>query len=284
MRTKQLLSVGSVVGLLAAAWSPAGVVYLQDVGGNDGFTFNGTPVTQATFDDTYLQTGGSASTLAANFGSAGSLQIRTTSSGLVNFGIIAVKDMFTLVPPTDNGNPIVINSAKLHLASSGSNQGAGYTVNVRRITTDWLENDAGDNENRASGNKRNALTPGAALSDGDSWAGGSGNYGSADYTATNAVLGADFANAVFGAYKAIDVTGIVTDMYNLGVNYGFSVSTGVVQDGFVNIRASEDTLLPGTHETFRPVLEINFSYVPEPASMTLLGLGAGGLLLRRRRV
>lgn len=282
MRMLGQVLIGSVAGTLFAASAPAStVVYLQDVGGNSGFTFNSTPVTQATFDDTYLQTGGSGSTLDDNFGNKSSMNIRTTSSGLVNYAILAVKDLFTIVPASSGGNGIILNSATLYLASSGSSQGTGYTINVRRITTDWLANPAGDNDTRASGNHRNATTLGANLIDGPGWA--STNYGSSDYTATNAALGVDFANSTYGAYKPIDVTNMVKDMYTLGVNYGFSISTAIVQDDNAIIRSSEDTLLVGTHETFRPVLALDYSYVPEPASMTLLCL-AGGLMLRRRRV
>ncbi len=281
MRKFGLVLIGSVVGAVSAANAPASVVYLQDVGGNSGFTFNGTAVTQATFDDTYLQTGGSASTLNANFGVGSSMAIRTTSSGLVNYAILAVKDLFTLVPASSGGNGIILNSATLYLASSGSSQGTGYTINVRRITTDWLANPAGDNDTRASGNHRNAVTLGANLTDGPGWA--STNFGSSDYSSTNAALGVDFANSTYGAYKPIDVTNMVKDMYTLGVNYGFAISTPYQQDGYAVIRSSEDTLsFDPTLKTWRPVLALDYTYVPEPASMTLLSL-AGGLMLRRRR-
>jgi hypothetical protein len=276
-----------VILLAATAQSAtAAVVYLQDVGGNPGFTFTSTPVTQATFDDTYIQTGGSASTLGQNFGVASSMQIRTTSSGLVNFALLAVKDLFSHVPASSGGNPIQINSATIYLATNGINQPVGYTINIRRVTTDWLANASGDNENRVSAAQRNGdavLSSGAAIVNGQPWSGG-GNFSAAnDLASTNAVLNAPFVNTVYGNYVGIEITGIVMDMYELGVNYGVAISTSFVQNDFVIIRASEDTLLPATFETFRPVLAIDYTYVPEPGSALAAGGGLGLLLMRRRK-
>lgn len=271
----------------------AAVTYLQNVSGNPGFTFEGNPVTHAVFDDTVVTTGStSASTITPNVGNNGSMAIRTTSTGIVSWGLLAIKDMFTHVPTTSGGGSIQINSATLHLASNGSNQPSGYTINIRRVTTDWLANAAGTNEAKASGNQRNGTnaTGAANVSGGVGWLSGSGSlagqFGGLDYSTTNAVVGAPFANSTYGAYIGIDVTGIVSDMYALNSNYGFVISTSQTNgNNFVNIRASEGELVTSPPEpanaTFRPVLEINYTYVPEPASLGLLALGA--LLIAARR-
>ncbi len=271
---------GMFVLFVVVNTSPAAVVYMQDVGGNPGFTFNSTPVTQAIFDDTYIQLGGSASSLAANFGNGSSMQIRTTSSGLTNFALIAVKDMFSIVPATSGGDSIQINSATLYLASGTTTMPANYTIDVRRVLTDWLANPAGNNDTRVSAAQRNGDVSNPVVN-GQPWAGG-GNFGASDRTNTNAALGVPFVTPTYGTYVGVDITEMMKDMYTLGENYGFAVSTSFVQNDFVNFRASEDTLLPATFETFRPVLMIDYTYIPEPGSVALLAMG-GVLVLARRR-
>jgi hypothetical protein len=279
----KLLGLSSSLMLLSSvSMSSAAVVYLQDVGGNPGFTFNGTPVTQALFDDTYIQLGGSASSLAANFGNSFSMQIRTTSTGLTNFALIAVKDMFSLVPATSSGNPIQINSAALYLASGTTTMPSNYTIDVRRVLTDWLANAAGNNETRVSGAQRNGDVSNPVVN-GQPWVSAGGNFGTSDRTDTNAALGVPFVTATYGTYVGVDITEMMKDMYTSNTNFGFAVSTSIVQNDFVNFRSSEDTLLPATFETFRPVLMIDYTYIPEPGSLSLLALG-GLVLIRRRRV
>src|SRR5688572_7322489 len=234
MSWKCLLCAGGLL-LAAVQAAPAAVIYLQDVDGNSGFTFEGTPVTHATFDDSVIATG-TVALADDNTGTAGSMAIRTTDTGLVYRGILAVKDMFTLVPGSDNGTAITINSATLHLAGS-NNSPSGYTVIVRQVTTDWMANVAGDNQTRVAGGQRNATVTGANVSGGQAWLTAGGNFGSGDYKAATALTGSfDSPTEVYGQYFQFNVTTMVRDIYTANQNYGFQISTAVVNNNFVNIR------------------------------------------------
>lgn len=289
--------LASMVVLGTASSLPAVVVVLQDIdsASNTGFTFTGVPVTHTPFDDGQVNSGGSASYNATNNGFSGGIQLRT--GGLVDRGVMAIKNMFSLIPATDgSGGTLKINSATLYLSGSGSNDpgnanyypNLGLQINIRRLTTDWLANPAGDNERRVAGSRRNADAPAGVASTalntstGQAWLSPGGGIGASDYVSTNAVLNASFAPTAYGQYVPFDVKGMVEDMYAAGTNYGFLIS-GSTGTAFT-IRQSNDTLLTATHETFRPALKVDYEYVaavPEPVGMSVLALGASAALLHR---
>ncbi len=245
-----------------ASFAPAAVIYLRD----NTTAYAGNPVTQTTFDDaTTSVTSGVGS--ATNAGTSSSLQMRTTSAGVVDRSLIALKNLFTLVPATSGGDSIQINSATLHLFANSTFGGdANSTVNVYRVTTNWVTAAAGGNETEVSGKytKNSTLSP---------WATGvSGGLTASDFTTTNGASITWTASSNFD--NAFNVTGIVTDIYSTGNNYGFVTTTTSTNP--LQARSSEQT------ETITPVLVIDYSYVPEPTTLGFLGLAVMGLTRRRR--
>ncbi len=282
-----LAAVVTTSGL--AATSPAAVVVLQDVGSADNasaFTFQGTPVTHAEYDDAAVNTGDVAN--ATNNGPSSSVQVRTVGNGVVVTGLMAVDGLFDLVPTSSGGGDIIINSATLFLAGGGNYTNSGFSLTLSRMTSDWLANAPGANENFVAGTMRNATARASAsttatVSGGQPWLTAGGKIGSADFTTEDSIT-QTFAPTAFGQYVGFDVTGIVSDIYDTGLNEGFYIQAANTGSTFITIRSSNDTLLVGTGETFRPALRIDFDYeaVPEPASLALLGLGSLAILGRRR--
>ena len=202
-------------------------------------------------------------------GNASNIQLRTTPTGIQDAALIGLQDLFTRVAPTSGGNPIVINSAQLHLFSRGGFNGdTGSTVSVFRVTSDWLINAAGTNENDVSGNFREN-------SSASRWAGGTTlPFSTLDYAGGVPVSriwspGSDVRNS-------FDVTGLVSTIYATGSNEGFAVLTSSTSQ--LGFRTSEQA------NATTPVLEIDFDYVPvpEPAGLAILGLGSLAILGRRR--
>lgn len=280
MRTSLVCGlVCSVLGTYEAA--SAATIYLRDVDNTPTgsltstfYDFNGNIVTNAVFDD-----GTMLFNNHQNQGDSQSMQIRNINTGVFTHGALAVKDLFSIVPTTSGGNAIEITSATLHLAAGGA-YGA-RTLNVTPIKTDWLANAAGNNERRFSALRRNGVNLGNTAADDQTWA--SGAFGSADLDTTVTGSGT-FFSTTYGQFSSFDITAAVTKMYATGINYGFLIALSVSTDtGFYNIRSSNDTLDAPSGDTFRPVLEITYTYVPEPATIGIAGLAAAGLLGRRRR-
>lgn len=220
-------------------------------------TFNDNPVTTTTFDDVGIGIGG-----ATKFDTS-SVQTVSVNSSQVRFGLIAIKDMFALLPKTSGDEVINITSATLYLTRINGSD--AYTIGVARITTDWLLGDAGTNEADVDGDKR-------SISGDLSWANGS--FSTDDYTAVGSTTSSWTANPTF------DITAIITAMYASETNYGmvlYPVSGGSASQQYLSSERSS----VGS----RPVIAIEYNYapIPEPASLGLLGLGGLILCHRRRR-
>jgi len=248
----------AVTALAAVAHASPVTVYL----GGASTTFNGNPVTVTPFDDTFIEIGIGDGNLHGN---EDRMRLRRTSTGLVNNSLIAAKDMFNLLPKNDVAGTIQILDAKLHLYSAQA-VGAGFVVEVYRVTTDWLPDAAGTNENDVSGLY-------AEHSSSTSWA--AGGFSSADYDtgASSSVIW----NGAYGGLHSLDVTALVAAMYSAEANYGFLLRTTTENNGVIlSIRSSEFSIPAGGI----PILEITYDRVPEPASLGLLL--SGGLLILTR--
>ncbi|MCD4825726.1 MAG: DNRLRE domain-containing protein [Phycisphaerae bacterium] len=79
-------------------------------------------------------------------------------------------------------------------------------------------------------------------------------------------------------WKPWDITSLVQDWYDgTSTNYGMLIYSPTYANSHTAFYSSDEA----TETTLRPKLDI--TYTPEPATMTLLGLGGIGLLIRRRR-
>lgn len=256
--TKQTIAfvVGAAIGGLGLSADAALIQFRE--GGGDGFV-------DTRFDDTKIVLD-NATTDA--YGNDGNIMINTYHRTYRGVGLMGIKDLFTLLPPTDDtANPIQINNATLTLTRY--NQGSsGLVLNIFRITTDWMPNAAGENENNVSGRYAINATE-------TSWAGEPGHFTDFDLDITQVAK----ANYVDSGTVSIDITNIIQAIYDAGVNYGFAIVLEK-KDGqggvFANFRGSEHGTIAN-----RPRLAIDYDYVPEPASVGLLALG--GVMLGRRR-
>jgi len=296
-----------VLGVIALAVEPlaAATVYFRDLDGGSttNYGFQGNAVVDSQWDDTFLQAGGTnaGSTTNANTATGStttSLRPRKATSGVVNYPVIALKDMFSMLPKTNgSGGTLSVTNATLHLYTGGTYTGAiGLTFN--RIKTDWLAAAAGANDTQASAFTRNGtnLSTATPVTGTQRWAGG-GQFGAADLDATTAVS-TSFVSPAFGTINSFNITPIISQIYDLEVNYGFAftVTTAESSSTVYNFRSSNDGLNvvpviedPDGFDTRRPVLALTYEYIggeapiPEPATASLLALGAMGFLARRSR-
>lgn len=263
MHFKQFLFATAATLLASAPFASAAAIYFRE--GNS--IFSGNSVTLTSFDDAGMTVvSGVGNT--TNSGSGSNLSLRTTSGGIVDLGLYAVKGMFTLLPKTSGLQEISVSSAKLHLYANGSFPGdANSTVRVYRVTTDWLTGAAGTNEAQVNGKYR-------INSSSTTWSNANG-FGTGDYDTST------FASKIWSggsnALNSFDVTALVQAMYSTNTNYGFVVDTTSLST--LSVRASEQDAF------ITPVLEIQYTYVdvPEPAAAGAVAVAMVGLLARRRR-
>ncbi|RPI60917.1 MAG: DNRLRE domain-containing protein, partial [Planctomycetaceae bacterium] len=197
----------------------------------------GTGYVDTTFDDTML-IGASDTTYGANW----VVTIKNGTDAENKIGLLAVKDLFTLLPQTSGGAAINVTSAKLHVF--GYVGTTGDTISIDRMTSNWLTGNAGSNEGDTSFLHRDKS---ADLH----WAGG--DFSSSDYTTTNEATGS--WNGSYQVEIVFDITGLVQDMYSTSTNYGFAIRTSntSVQDSFYSSESS-------TPLAIRPSLEITYNY------------------------
>ncbi len=183
--------------------------------------------------------------------------------GTTKVSLIAIKEMISIIEAAAGG-AVTINSATLTLVHASGT--AENPVTVDRITTDWLADAAGSNENDTE----------RAYADSDTtttWA------GAGDFDAANDLAGTPITSQTWNkGYRGrndFDVTALVQTMFTSGVNYGFAMYT--TDNTRIRAFSSETT------GNKMPSLTIEYTPVPEPATMGMLLVGGLGVLARRRR-
>jgi hypothetical protein len=202
------------------------------------------------FDDGYFMYS-PASDTASGTGTFDGIQV---SAGKASF--IAVKGLFDELSPTYGGEDIAIQNATLILYRY--NQGSvGNTMNIYRLTTDWLPDPAGQNETDVGGLH-------AEVSTATAWA--EGAFSSADYDSANGVLGT-MTEATYNGENTFDITPLIQQIYATGENYGIVILPGT---GTMVFRASE------FDQNSRPAIEIEYTYGTPPAVYLLTVNGGTG--------
>jgi len=226
--------------LTATGYAAEETIHFRE-GGGSGYT-------DVLFDDTWLDNlyGREENT----HGNDSNLSYDTDEKPL-----ICIKELFTELPATSGGCSIDIKSATLHLTRY--NQGSSSNiVSVYRITTDWVPDDAGSNENDCCDKYSESSTT-------TSWT--SGNFSGSDYDSTPC----DTGNWVDDYNEAcqIDITDVMAEIYDVGTNYGIVITA----DGAISFRSSER----GTASQ-RPSIEITYEYVGDTYTLTVnSGTGDG---------
>ncbi len=246
--------------VLVVVLSLAGAnVMAETIAWREGGEYGGDGYTDVTTDDNHFE-----SWLATNRGAAWDLAINPDRVAIMGW-----TDLFTLVPATSGGLDIQIDSATLTLRESTS--GSTYITYLVRVTTPWLVGAAGTNEMNTDDTRSDR---GA----GTTWA--SGDWSSADYTTTNQVA---FTPAgVKGTVHVLDITALMRDIYDNDFNAGFAFIVPSPGSGVLNLYSSEANY-DGGRLDYRPALDMEYQYIPEPATMSLLAIGGIGMLIRRKR-
>jgi hypothetical protein len=214
------LIAGSALRAESFAW--------REGGGSAGIT----NFTDVTCDDTYLSYLPSG-TRDNNYGTASTLNLLHQGNGMKYQALFGWTDLFTLVPPTSGGQPIVIDSAVIRLKNHNNNVSVGPgACTIYRVTTPWLLSAAGSNETNVSWNERDMA--------GDlTWA--AGGFDTADFTTVNAV-GFTYPSYDMGAFMMLPVAALLQDLYDSGTNAGFVIrpDTPNALPGGINSSESDD--------------------------------------------
>lgn len=202
-------------------------------------------------------------------------------------------------PMTTYGNPNV-DLASLEITNTATNIAFKFTTNAASITSpDWINLNVvmrlggGPIDNGANGNgwlRPYALAGGADRFVGG-WVNGGGGFEARQYNGTNWNINGATYNSTTGMSVAI-VGNMVTytvDLATLGLGLGDTFTFDATTSGTGGNDGAWDPLSMSTGQITAPdqssILQSNLQYtvVPEPASMTALALGAAAMLRRRKR-
>ncbi len=196
----------------------------------------GTGFVDATFDGTFVQRANPDTAWPAITGTnAGQIEVRFPTQGAGNSGqatgLLAIKDLFDLLPTEDNGLPLVIHSATLSLRRSVGTSAMQLSVN--RMLADWLVRDAGQNATNVTYNRMDVEndvvwpTGNPALATDTAWRDAAQNYYNDDgqrgfplFTDANQAVSQWTGTTSFVDF---DITEMLKDMYALGENFGFAI-------------------------------------------------------------
>ena len=149
-------------------------------------------------------------------------RLRVTNTSSARFvTLFGVRDLFTVIPEPGSDHELSINAATLTI-TTGSNEAAGRTLNVSRVTTPWLSGAPGTSEARVRGTSPNASTSAV-------WTRGTQANGSTG-TRFHPHKDTDHVRSVTHTWQGgwivennLDVTSLVRDMYSAGENDGFAL-------------------------------------------------------------
>jgi hypothetical protein len=180
--------------------------------------------------------------------------------------VIAFDDLFTLLPASSDGDDIQITNATLSLTTKFSS-GTGTAAYVSRITTPWL----------TAGVTEATVTGASGWATGVQYGGSIGDKFYPDKDTDSANRASVTWNGTYNTAQDFDITDILQDLYDSGLNDGFAFYAEGVGNGGIAAESSEGST------TSRPRLIVEYEYVPEPATMGLLLMGGIGVLARKRR-
>jgi hypothetical protein len=240
---------------------------LREGGGPTGFV-------DTLLDDTYLDLDDGGSPSDVTYGTESELSVvdgPTTGGGSPNnAGLICVKDLLTELTASTGGNDITINSAYLSVYRY---QGPALTpFKIARVTTNWVPDSAGSNEDDVSG----------LWAENSGWTfwTDTGGFTTADYD-TASEIQVYMQDGAYNAEQKYDVTPLVQAWYagTPQPNYGLAlvpepdfVSPDYIYDSYygINLRSSEY----GTVSK-RPTLQIDYQYGDKHTLTVNSGSGDG---------
>jgi len=234
MKTRTALALLACCLMTANVHAAEETIYFREGGGGS--------YTDVTFDDTFVDNYYPSDTEGTN------ANVNVWPGAHRLYGLMAIKDLFTELPRTSGGQDIDIKSAKLYLTRYNSG-GSGTVVSIYPITTDWLPDSAGSNEN-------DCCWTYSEKSSSTGWA--SGGFSTSDYDGTVCSTGNWVSN--YDEQCELDVTEVISAIYEDGTNYGWVIDAS----GNISFRSSEQ----GTASK-RPSLEITYEYIGTTFTLTV---------------
>jgi len=200
--------------------------------------------------------------------------------GLYAYSTIAGPNLGTVVGFDISGLPsgATINSATLSMTFAAGSQfgnGTSQTWVVKNPTAQWIEGQVSYYfaQNTGSGVKWNS-------SDDPYGAGGTGITMANQPTVIDTASSTQGVTNLPGTSLSFNVTSLVSGWYdNTLQNRGVAIlNTAGANNGNIYWAGKANAT-----DTWRPTLVIDYTAVPEPAGLAVLGLGAAAMLRRRRK-
>ena len=242
--------------LVAATAVRAEEVVFRQAAGTEFFGGSGHTVTTTVFDDKWMPAWANLNDYGLTFFAGMDNKGGNPFDG--NQMMIAISEMFSLLPATQDSQTIQINEATLRvIRNTRWSNDEGNQLTAYRVKTDWLLGQAPGaaqtNSNRPYRDMTNE-TPWADATD--------GRFGEDDVDTAYASPPVTWTTAIEYDF---DVTDIVARMYELGENYGFTIAhtSGTITTSYIRPWQSTDNKSdPPNEPTINgPSLYIDYEYV-----------------------